>query len=124
MNNKIVGSYYGHYDCNKKSKRKFYQMAIEEYIANTIEKEKIKFSHEITRIIDSFKKENNKNLKRIEEKLKDTNDALQIFKNFFHEVVNINDLKIPALIVNKNSSKKKKSAKIEEEDDDSYDGYL
>jgi hypothetical protein len=115
-------SYYGTWNVKDKPKRGVHYFMIDEYVKNTVEKEKENFNKEIIKTFDSFNKSIKKLLEKSTEQVKSVHESIGDMTKFMYKVIDLNGLKEPE--VEKKPKKKKVKKKPKEKEVEVDDGYL
>ncbi len=121
-------SYYGKRDINVKPKIGVIDFMLDEHVLRTVEKEKDRFTKEVSSTIASFNKLLKEQMKKNEAEMKKVHSSVGDLTRFMYKIVDINKLKEPEL--EKKAKKKPEKIEILEEDDSDEDndeiinGYL
>lgn len=114
-------SYYGKWNINdRKPKYGVHLFMLDEYIKNTVDKEKENFNNDLSKIMRNFNSSLLSTMSKNKEEIEMIKGLIADLNKFVNRTIYLNGLKAPE--IEKIITKKKKRPVTNEED--SYDGYL
>ncbi len=117
-------TYYGTYNVNDRPRLGVEYFMLDEHVKKTIDKQKEKFSKEMSKMMLDFNKAIKKLMEKQEEEIKKIHSSIGEMTRFMCRIVEVNELKQPEIEKKKVVKKKKVKAVKEEEEDEGDMGYL